>query len=214
MTNVSGKISVLIGILGDYLLDKKVHSVRKKDKDNIRRLRIQIKKMPKIKSEKSHALSQWNNNRVDLRNHILNDDLSVFLNWNVITGTMFADANIKEFFSLLLNRWQDWQKVLTETTIGSGKRYLLYPKTSPNLIHNAFHLQQIVPSPTLLKDFGEVIEFGGGYGCMCSLFLKASFGGKYKIFDLPEFSALQQFYLHSVFTESKVRLVEYHHDKF
>jgi hypothetical protein len=40
-----------------------------------------------------------------------------------------------------------------------------------------------------------IFEFGGGYGTMCKLFHNLGFRGKYLIFDLPVFSALQTFYL-------------------
>lgn len=43
-----------------------------------------------------------------------------------------------------------------------------------------------------------IFEFGGGYGSMCRLFHNLGFNGKYVIFDLPGFSALQQFFLRSV----------------
>lgn len=48
------------------------------------------------------------------------------------------------------------------------------------------------------KKFNELnftLEFGGGYGNLCRLIHKLGFQGKYIIFDLPVFSALQKYYL-------------------
>jgi hypothetical protein len=42
-----------------------------------------------------------------------------------------------------------------------------------------------------------IFEFGGGYGNMCRLLHKLRFQGRYVLFDLPAFSALQKFYLES-----------------
>ena len=39
------------------------------------------------------------------------------------------------------------------------------------------------------------MEFGGGYGSLCRIVHKLGFQGRYVIFDLPEFAALQKFYL-------------------
>ena len=39
---------------------------------------------------------------------------------------------------------------------------------------------------------------GGGYGSLCRLIYGLGFRGRYLIFDLPEFSALQRFFLTSI----------------
>ena len=49
-----------------------------------------------------------------------------------------------------------------------------------------------------ISDFNNIIELGGGYGSMCRLFRNNGFTKKYTIFDLPELSALQRYYLNSV----------------
>ena len=43
-----------------------------------------------------------------------------------------------------------------------------------------------------------IFEFGGGYGSLCRLFYKLGFQGKYIIYDLPEFSLLQEYFLKSL----------------
>jgi hypothetical protein len=73
------------------------------------------------------------------------------------------------------------------------------PWSSGNLIHHAYHLAQFETRTGCAPErFGAVIEFGGGYGSMCRLFHQLGFAGRYVIHDLPEFSALQAYYLGSL----------------
>ena len=74
------------------------------------------------------------------------------------------------------------------------------PKVAtPNLIHHAYHLIQFEQSTGLrVDDLDFIFEFGGGYGSMCRLFHNLGFKGKYLIFDLPHFVALQRFFLKSI----------------
>lgn len=67
---------------------------------------------------------------------------------------------------------------------------------SNNLIHQAYHLQQYESlTGKKVEDLESIVEFGGGYGAMCLLAHELGFKGKYVIYDLPEFSLLQEFYL-------------------
>ena len=49
-----------------------------------------------------------------------------------------------------------------------------------------------------VHSFRTICEFGGGYGSMCRIARSLGFSGQYLIFDLPEFSALQQYYLGAI----------------
>jgi len=65
-----------------------------------------------------------------------------------------------------------------------------------NLIHQAYHIyqwQQVTGKQ--IKDLSTIVEFGGGYGAMALLCHRLGFKGRYVIYDLPEFSLLQQWYL-------------------
>ncbi len=46
-----------------------------------------------------------------------------------------------------------------------------------------------------MVDADLIVEFGGGCGGLCRLLHRLGFRGAYVIFDLPEVSALQRFYL-------------------
>ena len=45
------------------------------------------------------------------------------------------------------------------------------------------------------KNFKNIIEFGGGYGCLCNLIKKIYNINYYIIYDLPEVNLLQYYYL-------------------
>lgn len=67
---------------------------------------------------------------------------------------------------------------------------------SMNLIHQAYHLHQWEQATgQRINQLDTIVEFGGGYGAMALLCHRLGFEGKYVIYDLPEFSLLQQYYL-------------------
>ena len=78
----------------------------------------------------------------------------------------------------------------------------IHPRTSGTLIHHAYHLHRFeTATGRSIADSAEIVEFGGGYGSMARLVARLGFRGRYHIYDLLEFSALQMFYLRSVRAE-------------
>lgn len=169
----------------------------------IEELRAEIRKIPEAATEginpAAKAWNEWMNNFCRL---VLTNDPREFLTWNVIIGTMFTKSEPYIYYEFkYLNKLQDskWQKAITESGFGQPARYYRFNNSSGNLVHHVYHLSQFeaktgVPAETM--DF--VLEFGGGYGSMCRLFQNLGFKGKYVIFDLPAFSALQRYYLKSL----------------
>lgn len=65
-----------------------------------------------------------------------------------------------------------------------------------NLIHQAYHLYQWQQATgRKISQLSTIVEFGGGYGAMALLCHRLGFKGRYVIYDLPEFSLLQEWYL-------------------
>jgi len=124
-----------------------------------------------------------------------------FLQWPAIQKVMFVNTKpyvVKEYSYLRRHRqWSSlWKYVLQENKVGSPTPFLLYPKSSPNLIHLAYHIARFQNQfKENIVDADFVLEFGGGYDGMCRLFHNMGFKGQYVIFDLPAFSALQVYYL-------------------
>lgn len=166
-------------------------------------------------STDSAPLSEWDKNIQRFQNMILTQDPVSFITWDVIQHTMFVNEAgfIKYEYEYLRNRpdWGNrWQKWIVEDTFGcpipSRHNWL----SSDNIIHHAFHFARFEESTKKnVKSVKYIAEFGGGYGSMCRLAFRMGFEGKYVIFDLPAFSALQKYYLKSLKLEVADSLKEF-----
>lgn len=166
-------------------------------------LRRKVRYLVPLRLSKSGANNIWIKYRNDLRLHILKKNPNHFLQWDIIRSTMSCENSpyIDKEFSFLKNNshwFNRYAKALIESSAGSPKLYKKYPQSSGNLIHQAYHISQFeAKTEIIVNKLKFVLEFGGGYGNMCMLFHNLGFKGKYIIFDLEEFSALQEFYLKS-----------------
>jgi hypothetical protein len=163
----------------------------------IAELRQNVRSLPQI--DLNPKEEQWVVYQKTIRENILNKDLRNFLNWGVIRSSMFHEAAKEEFDYLQHSpRWAMWRMALKSPKAGNPRRYSRMLSSNGNLIHNAFLIEQLFRAfGTKLSDLGRVVEFGGGYGAMAWLFNALGFRGDYVIYDLPEFSFLQEYYLRS-----------------
>lgn len=165
----------------------------------VEELRTLVRKLPTLPHD-----TFWNMKRNEIRTRILdpNDDPSKFLTWSVIIATMFvgnAPYIDKELTALQADNWIRWIPALSEDEFGEPERYIALPTTSGNMIHQAYHLLQWEKATgKRVKDIKRIVEFGGGYGAMAKLVRRSGFTGEYIIFDTPEFSLLQEFYLSNI----------------
>jgi hypothetical protein len=131
----------------------------------------------------------------------LRSDPRDFLTWDVIRTTMFVGNEnyvIDELNFLKRSpQWKErWRRAIVEVPVGRPRRFLLYPQSSGNLIHQAYHIARFEQEMSYrVEDAKYVLEFGGGYGSMCRLLFTLGFSGKYVLLDLPPFSELQKLYL-------------------
>ncbi|MBF0501997.1 MAG: hypothetical protein HQM09_17795 [Candidatus Riflebacteria bacterium] len=169
----------------------------------IENLRARIINLPEPVIGLSDAGNEWSRNRLRLRSLILQEDPRSFLHWDVIRQTMFV-GNVEYvaaelFFLQKSGLWDRYQQGIRETDFGCPEFSWTYPKSSPNLIHHAYTIGCFEKvSGKSVNEFKTVFEFGGGYGSMCRLFHQLGFQGKYIIFDFPDLSALQSYYLTSI----------------
>ncbi len=147
--------------------------------------------------------SLWDLARQRVVDHVLNDDPRRFLRWPEIRSTMFvanSSYSSVELDALMKNHaWSErWRPALTEDPCGcpTPSRGALY--TSDNLIHHVYHMLTAEERLGRIQDFDEIIEFGGGYGSFARLVRRLGVPSRYHIHDLPEFAALQRYYLASV----------------
>ena len=147
---------------------------------------------------------EWLANVNRLKELVLLEDPREFLRWDVILKTMsvthagYTTPELK--YLQTLPTWDSrWRQAIEESQVGHPIPHWQYPKSSGNLIHHGYHVAQFEEKTGLSVDGMDfILEFGGGYGSMCRLIHQLGFRGRYVIFDLPAFSALQEFYLGSL----------------
>lgn len=89
-----------------------------------------------------------------------------------------------------------WRPALRESAVGDPRPFVDDRRSSGNLVHQAYQWCRFEDvTHTRLTDVEFILEFGGGYGALCRLAWALGFRGAYAIYDFPEFSALQRFYL-------------------
>jgi hypothetical protein len=147
--------------------------------------------------------SKWDLRRRRLADHILDDDPRRFIQWRVIRETMFvSDCDyISAELRALMNHqeWQErWKPALAEDPCGCPIPSRLYQGASANLIHHAYHVLTAEEQLGSIQDFAQIVELGGGYGSFARLLRRLGVTCHYHIHDLPEFAALQRYYLASV----------------
>jgi hypothetical protein len=142
----------------------------------------------------------WSNFSSQMVRNSKTKNISDFLNWDIISSTMFIDNTdytqdeLQEIKSR--KNWKRYKKALREDNFGSPPPNEFYPLSSGNLIHHAYQVASYEEMAGLkISEFDAIIEFGGGYGSMCRLCQRLEFQGNYFIFDLPPFSALQRLFL-------------------
>jgi hypothetical protein len=185
-----------------YLLDKPAPKKTEPLSDLVDDIRNRFKSLPSFddKGERT-SRAAWERNMNRLKELVLNKDPVEFLRWDVILETMFVafSSYVGTELSQLKNLpdWEArWRPAIRESQIGRPFVYPFYRESSGNLIHHAYHISQFEEAlGDGVDDFKFVLEFGGGYGSVCRLLHNLGFKGKYIIFDLPHFSALQRFYL-------------------
>jgi hypothetical protein len=142
----------------------------------------------------------WTHHRQALRDKILNENPAAFCTWPTVRCTMFVGDNDKtrqRYDSIIFeDNHVQLGRGLSEHSFGKPPR-LFYTRGnySGNTVNQVYHLLQGNINPSALS---SVVEIGGGFGAMAAIFWRMGFRGTYTIVDLPEFSALQRYYLSHV----------------
>jgi hypothetical protein len=168
----------------------------------VRALRDEVSGLPASPAEDGSPW--WTGVRERIVAQLLADDPRSFLTWKPIRETMFT-PNLPYVETELeaLKRsaeWSaTWEDVLEEDPAGCPPPFPALPSSSSNLIHHAYHVHRLRETTgRSLEDFGQIVEFGGGYGSFARLAGRLAFRGRYHVYDFPEFAALQRYYLGSV----------------
>ncbi len=155
-------------------------------------LRREVAQLPPVSEGSISADAFWTANRAQLRLHIAHNDPRLFLRWPVIEGAMVVRS---EWIIHALPEMESigWLPLLTEDALGAPKR-IPGTATSPNLLQKAYQIVRFQRATgRRVTDFA-VTEFGAGYGAMAKVLHRRGVRSL-RLYDLPEFSALQRYYL-------------------
>jgi hypothetical protein len=155
-------------------------------------LRREVAELPPVSKASIPAEAFWTAHRTQLRMDLTHKDPRLFLRWPLIEGSMIPR---EEWIIHALPEIQSigWLPFITEDALGAPQ-WIPGTETSPNLLQKAYeivHFQRA--TERRVADFA-VTEFGAGYGAMAKVLHRLGVRSL-RLYDLPEFSALQRYYL-------------------
>lgn len=135
----------------------------------------------------------WDRHRREIRRHVQKDAIEGFTSWSTIIATMYVGE---------CHRLEDERRELTKYFADGFDRVVRptrFEEVPSNVLNQLYHLYRWeAHSATRVNQLDTIVEFGGGYGAMCIVARRLGFTGEYHIYDLPELSLLQQYYLSNV----------------
>ena len=168
----------------------------------VEELRGIFRELPDLQqSDRGSCHEGWVTYATCLRDMVLTEDPRAFLRWGVVMDTMFATqqdyVGVELEYLKHSGDWTSrWCAAIEECSVGHPIPYMHYPASSGNLIHQAYHLARFEKETGMrISDTHFIFEFGAGYGSMCRLAHNLGFRGRYLLYDLAPFSALQKFFL-------------------
>lgn len=172
--------------------------------DNKKHTKIEnyIKKKIILKFKKNSRLSTHLKFSREIINLINLGKLKNFLRNPLLQNIMFIHNRLFIFFELReLKRdknWNTWKKLIIENDIGNPIRYFLYSRSSGNRIRQVYIIKKFLDNlnkKIKINKINNVIEIGGGYGCMADIYKKINKNVSYTIYDMFEANLLQFYYL-------------------
>jgi hypothetical protein len=195
-------IGNLLGKIIRYALDKELPPPSSKELEYLAEAQFSFRDLERYGAHNApQCEDEWSENIQQLRKLASSENLRSFLRWNIIRKAMFVGNDLWVIKELrYLKRRMDWnsrwRSAIKESSTGHPPPFIFLRGTSGNLIHHAYHLAKFEEMESaFIHEMDVVIEFGGGYGSMCRLLYQLGFAGTYVLFDIPEFSVLQTYYL-------------------
>ena len=176
----------------------------RKIKINIKKHLI-VEKFIKKKSNEIYKINPRLKTHKNLAGEILRiiktDNLYSFLRNSFIQNIFFIHNRFFIYFELIElkkdKNWKIWKKLISENDVGRPVRFFLYSNSSGNRIRQVYILKKFLNSNKSihLDKIQNIIEVGGGYGCMADIFIKLNKKISYTIYDMHEVNLLQFYFL-------------------
>lgn len=145
-------------------------------------------------------IHSWERNRYELARDVARGDPEKMLQWATLHATMFVgdtpfvQAELRALEAL--DDWRRWRYALRQPEFGAPPRLPYATYTTGNAVHQATHAEAFERLMGLrLDEVESIVEFGGGFGATRVLLHRLGFRGDYVIYDSPEYSLLQRYYL-------------------
>jgi len=141
----------------------------------------------------------WKAHSDDMLSRIATEGPENFMSWYSVKRTMLDrdETETRKELEYIEKRCVEGDLRLLEELHGlKPPPCPFFPSSSSNQIHHAYHVARFEDvTTTLVAEYPDVLEFGGGYGSMCRLLRRLGHRGRYQVFDLPGPAALQRYYL-------------------
>lgn len=159
---------------------------------------------------------RWPRHCYEIHKHAESGD--PLLTWGTLHATMFVgDVSwleqeywfLRSLDALTGDGWARMKAATREDDFGDPPRLSYDEGASGNLIHQAYHLALWeITTKKRVEDLERIVEFGGGYGAMCKIVRRLGFEGDYVIYDLPELSLIQRYYLSNLGIQADLSVVD------
>lgn len=146
--------------------------------------------------------SQWQANRLALRQQMVAEDWGEFLRWSTIRAALYTGltSETKARYDRLKSEtnWDFWGKFLQDPGVGSPDLENDLGGCSGTFINQGYYLwrwSQLTGGN--VRDMPLIVEVGGGYGAMSVICRRMGYVSPepYVIYDFPELHLLQAYYL-------------------
>jgi len=163
---------------------------------NLKDLRDKVAKLPPLPEDVPPHWDYW---RADMRENLFNKHPSTFCEWPVIRHTMLMDhLPIDKSAEIVKHDLQRYAYSISEPKwlLSGGDGYGINNMYSRTMIEQCAHIAMWeLHTGKRVETINHIVEFGGGFGAMALLVHRLGFTGKYVIFDFPEMTYLQEWWL-------------------
>lgn len=153
--------------------------------------------------ESPYTSEPWKQNIAALREFVINRKLDDLLLIPTLVKTMITGP-----CEYIEDEYGQLPSYITNKLFDSGfgnPPMLSHGMTSASYSHQAFHLYQWMQMTGKRPDqIKSIVEFGGGFGAMAVVARLLGFTGVYTIYDIPELSLIQSYYLSNVGCEVNI----------
>ena len=152
-----------------------------------------------MRSQSISWVESWIEKQEIIANRFKSDDISRFLHWPTVRGTMhinYLESIISMELPIVQNHWSNWQEICQAPPLGSPSYDTEFDGVTCHYIHQAYLVARYeMETGNKIQDMSKICEYGPGYGAMPIILSRVGFSGKYYLHDIPGTVNLSAYYL-------------------